>query len=53
MLLQLQQNHLWGALGAKYLPSVIYKVRMIVIQEALKADEQPPIKIIVASEKGI
>ena len=38
-----QQHHLWGLLGAKYLPSVMYKVRMITIQEALAADEGPPI----------
>jgi hypothetical protein len=48
-----QQNHLWGSLGAKYLPSVVYKVRMIVIQEALKADEQSPITIINASIRGM
>ena len=28
-----QQNHLWGTLGAKYMPSVIYKVRLVTIQE--------------------
>lgn len=28
-----QQNHLWGATGAKYMPSVMYKVRMLTIQE--------------------
>jgi len=48
-----QQNHLWGALGAKYLPSVMYKVRLIAIQEAQKADEEPPIRIIESSERGI
>lgn len=48
-----QQNHLWGALGGKYLPSVMYKVRLISIQEALKKDEQPPIKIADFSERGI
>lgn len=39
-----QQNHLWGSLGAKYIPSVMYKARMITIQEAQATDEQPPIK---------
>ncbi|MFA5354417.1 MAG: DUF4255 domain-containing protein [Thermodesulfovibrionales bacterium] len=38
-----QQNHLWGSLGAKYLPSVMYKVRLITIQEGQKADEAPPL----------
>ena len=28
-----QQNQLWSYLGAKYVPSVVYKVRMISIQE--------------------
>jgi hypothetical protein len=30
-----QQNHLWGYLGGKYLPSVLYKVRVVRIQESL------------------
>lgn len=28
-----QQNHLWGTIGAKYMPSVMYKIRMLTIQE--------------------
>ena len=48
-----QQNHLWGSLGAKYLPSVMYKVRMISIQEAQAVDEQPPVRIINLLERGI
>jgi hypothetical protein len=28
-----QQNHLWGSIGAKYLPSVLYKMRLISIAE--------------------
>lgn len=28
-----QLNHLWGALGAKYRPSVLYRVRVVSIQE--------------------
>jgi len=28
-----QQNYLWGMIGGKYLPSVLYKFRMLVIQE--------------------
>lgn len=30
----LETNHLWGYLGAKYMPSVLYKVRMLVVQES-------------------
>lgn len=29
-----QLNHMWGYLGAKYMPSVMYKVRMLTIQES-------------------
>ena len=39
-----QQHHLWGILGAKYLPSVMYRVRMITIQEAQAIDEQEALK---------
>ncbi|TQV87440.1 DUF4255 domain-containing protein [Aliikangiella coralliicola] len=38
-----QQNHLWGYLGAKYLPSICYKVRMLIVQEGLAQDQQPGI----------
>ena len=30
---QEQQNHLWGSLGAKYMPSAMYKLRILKIQE--------------------
>lgn len=30
-----QQNNLWGSIGAKYMPSVMYKLRLIVIREAV------------------
>lgn len=34
-----QVNHLWGTLGGKYLPSVLYKVRLISIEdEAIDAE---------------
>jgi hypothetical protein len=35
-----QQNHLWGSLGAKYLPSVLYKLGIIAIR-----DEEPVAEI--------
>lgn len=28
-----EQSYLWGAIGAKYMPSVVYKVRLIAIQD--------------------
>ena len=30
-----QQNNLWGAVGAKYMPSVLYKLRLIVVKELI------------------
>jgi len=27
-----QQNHLWGTLGGKYMPSVLYKIRLLEVQ---------------------
>lgn len=32
-----QQNHLWGTLGSKYMPSVLYKVRMLTVQASAQA----------------
>ena len=32
-----QQNHLWGTLGCKYMPSVLYKVRMLTVQAGAEA----------------
>jgi hypothetical protein len=48
-----QQNHLWGFLGAKYMPSVMYKARLLSIQEAHAADDQPPIRIINFTDKSV
>lgn len=36
-----QLNHLWATLGAKYLPSVTYKCRMLVFRESVVANEKP------------
>ncbi|MEM6768513.1 MAG: DUF4255 domain-containing protein [Bacteroidota bacterium] len=38
-----QQNHLWGAMGAKYMPSIMYKVRIVTIQENEVQFDGPPI----------
>lgn len=47
-----QQNNLWASLGGKYLPSVIYKVRLIEIERDEILSEGPPIEEIeVKSEK--
>lgn len=42
-----QVNHLWGSLGGKQIPFVMYKVRLVALQE-LKVDRQaPPIESVV------
>lgn len=33
-----QLNNLWGAIGAKYMPSVLYKVRMLTVQSDVVFD---------------
>jgi len=33
-----QQNHIWGGLGAKYQPSVIYKIKLLVYREILESN---------------
>ncbi len=46
-----QQNNLWSSLGAKYMPSVLYRVRMLTIQEALTSEIASPIeKEVIHSE---
>lgn len=37
-------SHFWGALGAKYQPSIIYKLRMLSIQEGTIPAELPQIQ---------
>ena len=41
-----QQNHLWGTIGAKYLPSAMYKIRLISIQENKVAQSIKPVKTV-------
>lgn len=36
-----QINHLWGILGGKYIPSVLYKLRLIPIQQSEPEDAHP------------
>ena len=36
-------NHLWGNLGGKYLPSVLYKTRMLTVQEGWVLEQVPSI----------
>ena len=39
-----QINHLWGTLGGKYLPSALYKVRMLKLEEPTNYAEGEPIR---------
>jgi hypothetical protein len=48
-----QINHLWSTLGGKYLPSVMYKVRQITIDEDLTVSESGFIKEIQINDKVI
>lgn len=41
-----QTNHIWGYLGAKYMPSVAYKVSLLTFQEDQKTSEALPIRTI-------
>jgi Pvc16 N-terminal domain len=38
-----QLNQIWGFIGGKQLPAVIYKVRMVSLQEMIPVMVQPPI----------
>jgi hypothetical protein len=38
-----QQNHLWAALGAKYVPSVMYKAGFVEIEDRQVEGEVPPV----------
>ncbi len=44
-----QVNHLWGALGSKYMPSVMYKVGLVDIRDRQLEAEVPPVEEIVTS----
>ncbi len=46
-----QQNNLWASLGAKYLPSVIYKVRYLEIMRSNIVAGGPPIEEVIVNTK--
>jgi hypothetical protein len=48
-----QLNHLWATLGAKYLPSVIYKCRTLSFREAAVSPELPLITELAVEETSI
>jgi hypothetical protein len=43
-----QQNQVWASLGAKYLPSVVYKLRLVVVDKSEFGEAQPLIKSVDA-----
>ena len=47
------QNHLWGVLGAKYMPSVVYRVQTLIIQENLRKDDQEPVLKVLLTNNQI
>ena len=36
-------SHIWSGIGAKYVPSIIYKIRMLTIQEEIIKKEVPSV----------
>lgn len=46
-------NNLWGVMGSKYLPSVMYKLRMISISEDFAQGEAGLLREIVLNSKGM
>ena len=38
-----QQNQLWASLGGKYMPSVVYKVRLVVIDKGFMGAKEKAI----------
>jgi hypothetical protein len=47
-----QVNHLWSTLGGKYLPSALYKVRQLTINEDVEVSESGLIREIDLNAKG-
>jgi len=48
-----QLNQLWTFVGAKQLPAVVYRVRMVALQDDEPAAIQPPISVIGANLEAI
>jgi hypothetical protein len=45
-------NNVWSILGAKYMPSIVYKVRMLVVQENWIAERVAPVTAPSATVKS-
>jgi len=48
-----QINHLWAVLGGKYFPSVLYKVRMLTIEDDTAGQQGQFISALSINEQGI
>jgi len=48
-----QLNQLWAFVGAKQLPSALYRVRLVALQDLEPASIQPPITVIGATLEAI
>ncbi|MEO8416252.1 MAG: DUF4255 domain-containing protein [Ginsengibacter sp.] len=46
-------NNLWGVMGSKYLPSVVYKLRLIIISEDFAEGSAALLKEIIVNDKSI
>ncbi len=46
-----QVNHLWSIMGGKYMPSVMYKVRQLIMQEDMVSGESGLIREIILNNK--
>ncbi|WP_183564923.1 DUF4255 domain-containing protein [Mucilaginibacter sp. SP1R1] len=44
-------NNLWGILGSKYLPSVMYKIRLVSISEEFSQGNAPLLQEIIINDK--
>jgi hypothetical protein len=47
-----QVNHLWGALGGKYMPSVVYKAGIVNLRDRQPEAEIPPVEEIATAGEG-
>ncbi len=48
-----QQNYLWASVGAKMIPSLLYKIRMLVVQESVVTSVAPFVTKIITEEKSL
>lgn len=48
-----QLNQLWAAVGGKQLPSVVYRLRLVAVQDVEPSSVQPPVSEIAAAIHGL